>query len=52
MHDKMYANYRKLTRENMLAWAGEIGLDVKRFTAELGFGQVQGASAEGIRRGA
>jgi len=35
MHDKMYANYKQLTRPNILAWAKEIGLDMVRFTADL-----------------
>lgn len=35
MHDKMFANYRKLTRENLLAWAQELGMDIMRFTADL-----------------
>ncbi len=35
MHDKLFGNYRKLSRENILAWAQELGLDMPRFTADL-----------------
>jgi len=35
MHDKLFANSRKLTRENILAWAQELGMDTTRFTADL-----------------
>jgi protein-disulfide isomerase len=35
MHDKMFADNRNLTRENMLKWARELGLDMKRFTADM-----------------
>lgn len=39
MHDIMFANFRKLTRENMLVWAQEIGLDVGKFQADLDSGK-------------
>jgi protein-disulfide isomerase len=35
LHDKMYANFRSLSRVRILAWAKEIGLDLPRFTADL-----------------
>ena len=35
MHDVMFANRPKLSRESILVWAKEIGLDMKRFTADL-----------------
>jgi len=35
LHDKMYANFRSLSRVRILAWAKELGLDVPRFTADL-----------------
>ena len=35
MHDMMFANRPKLSRESILAWAKEIGLDMQRFTADL-----------------
>jgi len=35
MDAKLFANQQKLTRENFLIWAKELGLDVDRFTKEL-----------------
>src|ERR1017187_3372146 len=35
MHDVMFANRPKLSRESILVWAKEMGLDMKRFTADL-----------------
>jgi len=35
MHDKMYANFRAINRDHILAWAKEIGLDMTRFEADL-----------------
>ena len=35
MHDVMFANRPKLGRQSILAWAKEMGLDMKRFTADL-----------------
>ncbi len=35
LHDKMYANFRQITYARILAWAGETGLDMKRFRADL-----------------
>ncbi len=35
MHDKLYANFRSLSRVRILAFAKEIGLDLPRFTADL-----------------
>jgi protein-disulfide isomerase len=35
LHDKMYANFRSLSRVRILAFAKEIGLDLPRFTADL-----------------
>jgi protein-disulfide isomerase len=35
LHDKMYANFRQLSRARILVWAKELGLDLPRFTADL-----------------
>ena len=35
MHDVMFANRTKLSRVAILAWAKDLGLDMKRFTADL-----------------
>jgi protein-disulfide isomerase len=35
MHDKLFENQRDLTEANFIAWAGQLGLDVKRFERDL-----------------
>jgi protein-disulfide isomerase len=35
MHDILFANRTQLSRQNILAWAGKLGLDMKTFTADL-----------------
>ncbi|HLK21017.1 MAG TPA: thioredoxin domain-containing protein [Bryobacteraceae bacterium] len=35
MHDALFKNFRKLSRENILALAKEIGLDMTKFIADL-----------------
>jgi protein-disulfide isomerase len=35
MHDVMFANRQRLSRQSILGWAKDIGLDMKRFTADL-----------------
>jgi len=35
MHDKLFENSRDLTETNFIAWARELGLDVKRFERDL-----------------
>ena len=35
MHDVLFANRPKLSRQWILTWAKDIGLDMKRFTADL-----------------
>jgi protein-disulfide isomerase len=35
MHDVMFANRQRLSRQAILGWAKDIGLDMKRFTADL-----------------
>jgi len=39
MHDLLFKNFRKLNRDNILAWAKEIGLDVNKFKADLDSGK-------------
>ena len=43
MHDVMFANRPKLSRQSILAWAKEIGLDMQRFTADLDSDAIQKA---------
>jgi len=35
MHDLLFKNFRKLSRENILTYAKDIGLDMNKFTADL-----------------
>ena len=35
MHDKMYANFRSISRPHIDAWAKELGLDMQRFQNDL-----------------
>ena len=35
MHDKMYAGFRSLSRDNILAWGKEVGLDPVKFEAGI-----------------
>ncbi len=51
LHDKMFANFRQLSRDNILKWAGESGLDVQRFTAELDSGKYRAAVDREIQQG-
>jgi len=35
MHDVLFANRQRLSRESILGWAKELGLDMRRFQADL-----------------
>jgi protein-disulfide isomerase len=35
LHDKMYANFRSISRARILGWAAESGIDMARFQADL-----------------
>jgi protein-disulfide isomerase len=35
MHDLLFANQKELTDENFTKWAGELGLDVEKFKADM-----------------
>lgn len=35
MHDKLYANFRTISRARIMDWAKELGLDMNRFTQDL-----------------
>jgi len=42
MHDLLLTRSPKLDRASLLAYAGELGLDVKKFTADLDSGSIDG----------
>ena len=51
MHDLLFANFRKLSRENILVWAKSLGLDLERFTADLGSSKYDAAIAKDMQDG-
>ena len=51
MHDRIFANPRSLTEENLIAWARELGLDSTRFAAELKAHKYQALVNREIREG-
>jgi protein-disulfide isomerase len=51
MHDKLYANYRSITPQTIVAWAKEIGLDMKKFIAEVDDGKYKEAVENEVKQG-
>jgi protein-disulfide isomerase len=51
MHDKLFANFRQLSDDRILAMAKEIGLDMNRFMADLGAGKYEAAINKDVRDG-
>jgi protein-disulfide isomerase len=51
MHDKLFSNFRKLSRENILAWAKELGLDMPKFTTDLDSPELKAAVEKDIHEG-
>ena len=43
MHDRMFSNSKKLTRENILAWAKEVNMDMPRFIKDADSKEVAAA---------
>lgn len=39
MHDKIFANMKTITPENLAKWAGEVGLDMAKYDAYLKSGK-------------
>ncbi len=35
LHDRMFANFRRLNRDNIFLWAKEVGLDMTRFARDI-----------------
>ena len=52
LHDKMFANFRQLSRENILLWAGELGLDMNAFKAALDSGKYRPVIDREVNEGA
>lgn len=51
MHNKMYANFRSITPQNILVWAKEIGLDMKRFIDDVDSGKYKQAVTNEVKQG-
>ena len=55
LHDKMFANYRQISPDNILKWAGEVGIDLTKFKADLQAGKyratVERETKEGMTAG-
>ncbi len=51
LHDKMFANFRQLTRENILRWAEEAGLDMGTFKADLASGKYRSTIDREVNEG-
>ncbi len=51
LHDKMFANFRQLSRENILQWASECGIDVLRFTRDLDSGKYRAEVENEVKEG-
>lgn len=55
LHDRMFANAKQISKDNLMLWAKEIGLDVVRFSGDLQSGrykkQVEADALEGVAAG-
>jgi protein-disulfide isomerase len=51
MHNKMYADYKHLTAQNIVKWANELGLDMKRFVADVDSGKYKKAVENEMKQG-
>jgi len=51
LHDRMFANHTKLTRENILAWAKEFGCNMPKFTADLDSAKTKTQIARDLQQG-
>jgi protein-disulfide isomerase len=51
MYDALFRNYRRLSRPNILALAAQLGLDVRKFTADLDSGKYKAAITKDLADG-
>jgi len=51
MHDKMFSNGKSLSRENIIAWAKQINLDMPRFLKDLDAKETQAAVDRDAKEG-
>jgi len=51
MHDKLYANWRSISATNIVVWGREIGLDMKKFIADVDGGKFKQAVQNEVQQG-
>ncbi|MEO8125487.1 MAG: thioredoxin domain-containing protein [Bryobacteraceae bacterium] len=51
MHDKLFANFRKLSRDNIFLWAKESGLEMEKFKADLQSGKFRPVVEKDVKDG-
>jgi protein-disulfide isomerase len=51
MHDKLFANFRKLSRDNIFLWAKESGLDMEKFKVDLQSGKFRPVVEKDVKDG-
>jgi len=51
MHDKLFANFRKLSRDNIFLWAKESGLDMEKFKVDLQSGKYRPVVEKDVKDG-
>jgi protein-disulfide isomerase len=50
MHDKLFENYRALSNDKFIEWAGELGLDVEKFKTDMASAEVQALVTEEMKQ--
>ena len=51
LHDKMFANFRRLNRDNVITWAKDLGLDMPRFLKDMDSAEVKARVTTEIQEG-
>ena len=51
LHDKMFANFRRLNRDNVITWAKDLGLDMARFLEDMDSADVKARVTKEIQEG-
>jgi protein-disulfide isomerase len=51
MHDKLFANFRKISRDNIFVWAKDSGLDMEKFKVDLQSGKFRPVVEKDVQDG-
>lgn len=51
LHDKLFANYRNLSRDNIFLWAKESGLDMEKFKTDVQSGKFRQVVEKDVKDG-